>query len=86
MYRLSWVPSEDNKLKKEKTAHLTTKNKNAVIEKFLLFPNPANDQLNVNIDFKTKQTITLKIINSIGQILYDEKIETAEMYLESFGK
>ena len=55
---------------------LSTNNKNVTIEKFSVFPNPAYDKLSVDIDFKTKQTITLKIINAIGQIVYDEKIET----------
>ncbi|MFN8283249.1 MAG: PQQ-dependent sugar dehydrogenase [Chitinophagales bacterium] len=53
---------------------LSTKNNNTVIEKFSLFPNPASNQLTINIDFKMKQTAFLKIINSIGQIVYDERI------------
>jgi glucose/arabinose dehydrogenase len=55
---------------------LGTKNNNSNIDKFSLFPNPANDLLNINIDFKAKQVATLKIINTVGQILFSEKIET----------
>lgn len=53
----------------------STKNISSAVEKFSLFPNPTNNQLNIDIDFKTKQSASLKIINSIGQIVYDEKIE-----------
>ncbi len=41
-----------------------------------LSPNPANGLLNVKVDTKTQQHITLKVINNLGQLMMTEKINT----------
>lgn len=53
----------------------SVKNKNNDIEKISLFPNPVKDNLTLNIQFKTMNNFTLKIINSIGQLLYSELLQ-----------
>lgn len=42
-----------------------------------LNPNPASSLLNVKVDTKTPQHITLKITNNLGQVVMTEKINTS---------
>lgn len=54
------------------------KNKNTDIQKFLLFPNPVKENITLDIRFNTTKKSTLKIINSIGQIVYTEQLQGKE--------
>jgi len=51
------------------------KNKNSDLSDFLLFPNPANDKLTVDIRFNANKKSVLKIINMVGQIVYTEQLQ-----------
>jgi glucose/arabinose dehydrogenase len=68
----------------------SVKNKNADLEKFSLYPNPANDNLIIDIRFNSNKKSTLKIINSIGQIMYSEILQGKDFLktisLQSFAK
>ena len=41
-------------------------------EDWILFPNPAIDYINLNINGVSSQLISLKIINIVGQTVFDQ--------------
>lgn len=44
-------------------------------ENFDLYPNPANEQINLNINNHKSEIVNVKIINSIGQVVKEEYID-----------
>ena len=50
-------------------------NKNIFVEKFSLFPNPANEKLNIDVVFNFNRKSTLKIFNTVGQVVYTEQLQ-----------
>ncbi|MDB5225881.1 MAG: hypothetical protein JWN78_74 [Bacteroidota bacterium] len=48
--------------------------KSADIDKFSLYPNPVNENLMIDIVFHSAKKSTLRITNTIGQIVYEEKL------------
>lgn len=57
---------------------IAVKNKNADIQQFSIFPNPAKDNLTLNIRFNAIKKSTLNIINLLGQIIYTEQLQGKE--------
>jgi len=53
----------------------SVKNKNAHLEKFSFYPNPARDNLMIDIRFNYSKKSTLKIINTVGQVVYTEQLQ-----------
>ena len=57
----------------------SVKNKNANIDKFSLYPNPVNENLMIDIVFHSAKKSTLRITNTVGQIVYEEKLTGKEI-------
>jgi glucose/arabinose dehydrogenase len=55
------------------------KHKNSDIEKLSLYPNPASDNLTIDIRFNSMKKSTVKISNNIGQVIYEEKFQGKEI-------
>ena len=55
------------------------KNKNTDIQTFTLFPNPATNNLTLDIRFHAAKKSTLKIINTIGQVVYSEQLQGKDL-------
>ena len=69
---------------------VSVKNKISDIQQFTIFPNPATNNLTLDIRFNITQKSTLKIINSIGQMVYTESLQGKEFLktisLQQFSK
>ncbi|MDP4266517.1 MAG: S8/S53 family peptidase [Bacteroidota bacterium] len=49
----------------------------------LIYPNPANDILNINMNLKSENTSELSIINTLGQIVYQENFKNVPETIKS---
>jgi hypothetical protein len=49
-----------------------------------LFPNPATQVINVNVDFDTEQNIDIQLINNAGQMVLTQKKSNIAQYLFTF--
>jgi hypothetical protein len=51
-------------------------NENEVVSNLLAYPVPADDVLNVNFSSATAQTITLRLVNTLGQVAVEQYLGT----------
>lgn len=49
------------------------------VKSFNVFPNPVEDQLNVNVLLEEKTAFEVSIVNVLGQVVFSKKMETYEM-------
>ena len=47
--------------------------------RLLVYPNPVNDILNIDFTFKNNQSVELKIVNILGEVMYSEKVNQTEL-------
>ena len=47
--------------------------------RLLVYPNPVNDILNIDFTFKNNQSVELKIVNILGEVMYFEKVNQIEL-------
>ncbi|MDB9895272.1 T9SS type A sorting domain-containing protein [Flavobacteriales bacterium] len=47
--------------------------------RLLVYPNPVNDILNIDFTFKNNQSVELKIVNILGEVMYSEKVTQTEL-------
>ena len=50
-------------------------------DQFLLYPNPATDQLRVQVD-ASELNSELRVLNSVGQQVYQKRIQMADSYID----
>ena len=51
-----------------------------------VYPNPSRDVFNVEFTSETKQTIEVRIVNLVGEIIFTENLESFEgEYIHSFN-
>ena len=53
------------------------------IDKFTIYPNPSRDLFNVEFTSLTRQDLEVRIINSIGEIVY---IDNVDNYIGEYRK
>ncbi len=63
---------------------LSSINEMSLLENVLVYPNPANDVLNVNFGFRIEDC-ELKIINSIGQVIHQSEIQNSQSAINIAG-
>jgi len=47
--------------------------------RLLVYPNPVNDILNIDFTFKNNQSVELKIVNILGEVMYSEMVTQIEL-------
>ena len=47
--------------------------------RLLVYPNPVNDILNIDFTFKNNQSVELKIVNILGEVMYSEMVNQIEL-------
>ncbi len=50
-----------------------------------IFPNPANDKINIDLSMFTNQAVIIKVINIVGQELYTERIANVTSALKTLS-
>jgi hypothetical protein len=49
---------------------------NNIVQNLIVFPVPTKDLLNISFDFGANQNVEIKMLNTLGQLMYDETPET----------
>lgn len=49
------------------------------ITKVKVYPNPANDQLTIDVNFNTEQSLNLKLVNLLGAVVYQKTYSSTSM-------
>ncbi|CAN5664026.1 hypothetical protein BH11BAC1_BH11BAC1_00030 [soil metagenome] len=49
-----------------------------VINEIIAYPNPASDQLNVSFTSSKQEKYSFKIVNVLGDVMFNEVVETVE--------
>jgi hypothetical protein len=53
--------------------------------RLLIYPNPIVDVLNIKFEYKNNQSVELKIVNILGEVMYFEKVNQSELsYFNKF--
>lgn len=53
------------------------------LSNFTIYPNPANDALNLNLEFATQSDVVISIFNAQGQMIYSTNADHITEYTES---
>ena len=55
------------------------------INNLKIYPNPSRDVFNVSFTSETKQSIEVRVVNLVGEIIFMETLENFEKYIKSFN-